>query len=258
MTAEVVQAQAQLRRSANRLKAAADGVADAAETAEKNLRGLVPGKRVGDQLTLVFRPQEAVAAVAALDQAYRDYYGAIARPQPGAVPAVPRARPPGPVPDRRADAPGTAAGAANARTDSRAGSTAPAGRGAVESRDPRPGQVASDVDGRTGLGSGRRAVTTRFFHALSGANYGPTASAAAPHRVRFTPRFPTVSVVSLNPISAALRRPVTVLVLVAGVAARRAAGRQPDEGGHLPAARTCRSSTSASPTAAWTRSRWRG
>jgi len=33
---------------------------------------------VGDQLTLVFRPQEAVAAVAALDQAYRDYYAAVA------------------------------------------------------------------------------------------------------------------------------------------------------------------------------------
>ena len=65
-------------RSANRLKAAEEGVANAAETAEKNLRGLVPGKRIGDQLTLVFRPQEAVAAVAALDQAYRDYYAAVA------------------------------------------------------------------------------------------------------------------------------------------------------------------------------------
>jgi outer membrane protein TolC len=78
VTAEVVQAHAQARRSANRLKAAADGVAEAAETAEKNLRGLVPGKKVGDRLTLVFRPQEAVAAVAALDQAYRDYYSAVA------------------------------------------------------------------------------------------------------------------------------------------------------------------------------------
>ncbi|MBP3954581.1 TolC family protein [Gemmata sp. G18] len=78
VSAEVVQAHAQLRRSANRLKAAEEGVIDAAETAEKNLRGLVPGKRVGDQLALVFRPQEAVAAVAALDQAYRDYYGAVA------------------------------------------------------------------------------------------------------------------------------------------------------------------------------------
>jgi|SRR5579883_951668 len=75
--AEVVQAQARLNRSARRLKAAEDGVANAVETAEKNLRGLVPGKRVGDQLTLIFRPQEAVAAVAALDQAYRDYYAAV-------------------------------------------------------------------------------------------------------------------------------------------------------------------------------------
>jgi outer membrane protein TolC len=77
VTAEVVQAHAQLRRAANRLRAAEDGVTNAAETAEKNLRGLVPGKRVGEQLTLVFRPQEAVAAVAALDQAYRDYYAAV-------------------------------------------------------------------------------------------------------------------------------------------------------------------------------------
>ncbi|HVL12146.1 MAG TPA: TolC family protein [Gemmata sp.] len=78
VSAEVVQALAQARRSANRLKAAEDGVANAVETAEKNLRGLVPGKRVGEQLTLVFRPQEAVAAVTALDQAYRDYYSAVA------------------------------------------------------------------------------------------------------------------------------------------------------------------------------------
>lgn len=77
VTAEVVQAHAQLRRAANRLKAAEEGVTNAAETAEKNLRGLVPGKRVGEQLTLVFRPQEAVAAVAALDQAYRDYFAAV-------------------------------------------------------------------------------------------------------------------------------------------------------------------------------------
>lgn len=77
VAAEVVQAHAQLRSAANRLQAAADGVANAAEVAEKNVRGLVPGKRVGDQLALVFRPQEAVAAVAALDQAYRDYFAAV-------------------------------------------------------------------------------------------------------------------------------------------------------------------------------------
>ena len=75
--AEVVQALTQMRRASNRVTAAQDGVINAVETAEKSLRGLVPGKRVGDQLTLVIRPQEAVAAVAALDQAYRDYYTAI-------------------------------------------------------------------------------------------------------------------------------------------------------------------------------------
>jgi outer membrane protein TolC len=117
ITAEVVQAQAQLQRAARRLKAAEDGVANAVETAEKNLRGLVPGKRVGDQLTLVFRPQEAVAAVAALNQAYQDYYAAVgdhnraqfrlyrALGQPAqdllnvpARPPAPSVAPPGPMP----------------------------------------------------------------------------------------------------------------------------------------------------------------
>jgi outer membrane protein TolC len=77
VAAEVVQAHARVRRSAARLTAAEDGVRNAAETADTNLKGLVPGKRVGQQLALVFRPQEAVAAVAALDQAYRDYYAAV-------------------------------------------------------------------------------------------------------------------------------------------------------------------------------------
>lgn len=77
VTAEVVQAHAQVERAAKRLKAAEDGVANAAATAEKNLQGLGQTKRAGEQLILVFRPQEAVAAVAALDQAYRDYYQAV-------------------------------------------------------------------------------------------------------------------------------------------------------------------------------------
>ncbi len=78
VTAEVVQAHARTRRAANRLKAAEDGVINAVETADKNLKSLVPGKRVGEQLVLVIRPQEAVAAVTALDQSYRDYYSAVA------------------------------------------------------------------------------------------------------------------------------------------------------------------------------------
>jgi len=77
VTAEVVQAQAQVVRAARRVKAAEDGVANAVATAEKNLQGLGQTKRAGEQLILVFRPQEAVAAVAALDQAYRDYYQAV-------------------------------------------------------------------------------------------------------------------------------------------------------------------------------------
>jgi hypothetical protein len=52
---------------------------NAVETADKNLKGLVPGKRgPGGELVLLIRPQEAVAAVTALDQAYRDYYAAVA------------------------------------------------------------------------------------------------------------------------------------------------------------------------------------
>lgn len=77
VTAEIVQAQAQATRAARRVKAAEDGVANAVATAEKNLKGLGQTKRAGEQLILVFRPQEVVAAVAALDQAYSDYYRAV-------------------------------------------------------------------------------------------------------------------------------------------------------------------------------------
>lgn len=78
VTAEVVQAHSRAKRAANRVKMAAEAVTDAAETADKNLKGLIPGKRVGEQLVLVFRPQEAVAAVSTLDLTYRDYYQAVA------------------------------------------------------------------------------------------------------------------------------------------------------------------------------------
>ncbi len=77
VTAEVVQAQAQAVRAANRARAAEYGVANAVATAEKNLQGLGQTKRAGEQLVLVFRPQEAVAAISALDQSYRDYYQAV-------------------------------------------------------------------------------------------------------------------------------------------------------------------------------------
>ena len=77
VTAEVIQAHAQVVRAGRRVAAAEEGVANAVATAEKNLQGLGQTKRVGEQLILVVRPQEAVAAVSALDQAYRDYYQAV-------------------------------------------------------------------------------------------------------------------------------------------------------------------------------------
>jgi outer membrane protein TolC len=78
VAAEVAQAHAQAKRSAQRVRDAEDEVANALVTAEKNLEGLNQTRRIGEMLVLVFRPQEAVAAVQALDQAYRSYYGAVA------------------------------------------------------------------------------------------------------------------------------------------------------------------------------------
>lgn len=78
VAAEVVQAAARSARSRNRVREAEGEVRNAVESAEKNLQGLGQTRRVGEQLVLVFRPQEAVAAVTALDQAYRDFYAAVA------------------------------------------------------------------------------------------------------------------------------------------------------------------------------------
>jgi outer membrane protein TolC len=78
VTAEVVQAHAQLRSAAARLDEAEDEVRRAVESARKNFEGLSqtrPG--AGDLLVLAVRPQEAVAAVQALAQAYSDYYAAV-------------------------------------------------------------------------------------------------------------------------------------------------------------------------------------
>ncbi len=78
VAAEVVQAHAQLGRATARIALAEEGVRSASETVKTNLEGLSQTRRIGDTLVLVFRPQEAVSAVQALDQAYRDYFGAIA------------------------------------------------------------------------------------------------------------------------------------------------------------------------------------
>lgn len=78
VAAEVVQAAARLARSRNRVREAEEGVRAAVDSADKNLQGLGQTRRAGEQLVLVFRPQEAVAAVTALDLAYRDFYTAVA------------------------------------------------------------------------------------------------------------------------------------------------------------------------------------
>jgi outer membrane protein TolC len=81
VAAEVVRAHAEAVSAAARVKEAEAGLKDAVESAVQNLQGLgetqpVPGG--GRLLILLIRPQEAVAAVQALAQAYTDYYGAVA------------------------------------------------------------------------------------------------------------------------------------------------------------------------------------
>jgi outer membrane protein TolC len=78
VAADVVQAHSQATRAANRAKLAADGLNEAGQTVKTHLEGLSQTRRVGETQVLIFRPQEAVAAVQALDQAYRDYFGAVA------------------------------------------------------------------------------------------------------------------------------------------------------------------------------------
>jgi outer membrane protein TolC len=79
VAAEVVQAQAQVRSAAARIEEAEAELRDAALSATQNIEGMSQTKRPGGNiLLLVIRPQEAVAAVQALAQAYLDYYGSVA------------------------------------------------------------------------------------------------------------------------------------------------------------------------------------
>jgi outer membrane protein TolC len=78
VAADVVQAHAQASRAANRVKLAEEGLKEAAETVKTNVEGVSQPRLVGNNLTLIFRVQEVVAAVQGLDQAYRDYFGAVA------------------------------------------------------------------------------------------------------------------------------------------------------------------------------------
>lgn len=76
---EVVQAQAELEAAHSRTGEAEEELREALLSAEQNLKGLGETKRVGGNLViLVIRPQEVVAALQALSQAYYNYYGSVA------------------------------------------------------------------------------------------------------------------------------------------------------------------------------------
>jgi outer membrane protein TolC len=79
VAAEVAQAYAQGQSAASRLGKAENGLKNAVESANKNFEGLGQTKTAaGKVILLVIRPQEVVAAIQALAQAYNDYYGAAA------------------------------------------------------------------------------------------------------------------------------------------------------------------------------------
>src|SRR5262249_9745400 len=65
--------------AASRLGKAENALKDAVDSANKNFEGLGQTKTAaGKVVVLVIRPQEVVAAVQALAQAYNDYFGAVA------------------------------------------------------------------------------------------------------------------------------------------------------------------------------------
>jgi outer membrane protein TolC len=78
VAAEVVQAYNQAKEAAARRAEAEAGLRDAQELTEKSTQGMTQTRQVGGVIQLVIRPQEVVAAVQALAQAYADYYGAVA------------------------------------------------------------------------------------------------------------------------------------------------------------------------------------
>jgi outer membrane protein TolC len=79
VAAEVVQAHAQAQLSQARTRHAHEELNKALENLEQNLGAMNQTKRAGALILLVVRPQEVVAAVQALGQAYADYFGAVAQ-----------------------------------------------------------------------------------------------------------------------------------------------------------------------------------
>jgi len=76
---EVVQAHAELQAAHERIGDAEEELREALLSATQNLEALGQTKRVGGNIViLVIRPQEVVAALQSLSQAYYNYYGSVA------------------------------------------------------------------------------------------------------------------------------------------------------------------------------------
>lgn len=78
VAADVVQAQALAQTSAQRVRETEVQLKEAQTTMKQNLAAVSQPKWAGNVVQLIVRPQEVVAAVNALNQAYTDYYSAIA------------------------------------------------------------------------------------------------------------------------------------------------------------------------------------
>jgi outer membrane protein TolC len=77
VAAEVAQAYAQARSAAARVGESEAELRNAADTFAKSLEGMGQTRLASDVVLLVIRPQEVVAAVQALAQAYTDYYASV-------------------------------------------------------------------------------------------------------------------------------------------------------------------------------------
>jgi outer membrane protein TolC len=79
VAAQVAQAFAQARSAAQRLIDAEAELKDAVESNDKNVQALTETRNAGGNVLIpLVRPQEVVASLQALSQAYMDYYGAVA------------------------------------------------------------------------------------------------------------------------------------------------------------------------------------
>jgi outer membrane protein TolC len=78
VAAEVSRAYAQARQARRRVEVAERQVELAVDSYNKNLIGLGQVRTAGDMVQTIVRPQEVIAAVQSLAQAYSDYFGAIA------------------------------------------------------------------------------------------------------------------------------------------------------------------------------------